>query len=116
MLSLDKLKNIDTPARYTGGEARQYIKNEALVSKRVCIAVPAMYEIGMFDLDFNAMYYTINNRKDIWCERCFAPLMDFEQLLREQNEKLYTLESKTPLKDMDIIIFVLSLYFTCYII
>lgn len=107
MIALNKLKNVDTPARYIGGEARQYIKNTATVSKRICVAVPAMYEMGMFDFDIKDMYYILNNVKDVWCERCFAPMPDFEKLLRDEGEKLYTLESKTPLKNMDAIVFVM---------
>ena len=108
MISLDKLKSIDVPARYTGGEARQCVKNSATVSKRACVAVPAMYEMGMFDFDLKDIYYKLNNIREVWCERAFAPMPDFEKLLRDNNEKLYTLESKTPLKNMDVIIFVLS--------
>ncbi len=108
MINLNKLKNVDTPARYTGGEARQCVKNSEMVSKRVCVSVPAMYEMGMFDFDIKDMYYVLNQNKDVWCERAFAPMPDFEKLLRDNNEKLYTLESKTPLKNMDAIVFVLS--------
>lgn len=108
MISLNKLKNVDTPARYTGGEARQVVKNSSVVSKRVCVAVPAMYEMGMFDFDLKEMYYMLNSSKDVWCERTFSPMPDFERLLKSENEKLYTLESKTPLKNMDAIVFVLS--------
>lgn len=107
MIALNKLKNVDTPARYIGGEARQYIKNAATVSKRICVAVPAMYEMGMFDFDIKDMYYILNNIRDIWCERCFAPMPDFEKVLRDEGEKLYTLESKTPLKNMDAIVFIM---------
>ena len=108
MLNLEKLKKVDTPARYTGGEARQYVKNEALVNLRVCVSSPAVYEMGSFDMDVKAIYYTLNSKRDVWCERCFAVMKDFENLLKEEKEKLYTLESKTPLKNMDVIIFVLS--------
>lgn len=108
MINLNKLKNIDTPARYTGGEARQCVKNTAMISKRICIAVPAMYEMGMFDFDLKDMYYILNQNKEVWCERAFALMPDFEKLLKESNKRLYTLESKTPLKDMDALVFVLS--------
>lgn len=108
MIDLDKLKSVDTPARYTGGEARQYIKNSSVIDLRVCLMVPAIYEFGMFDFDLKDMYYILNSKKDIWAERCFAPLIDFEQVLRENNEKLYTLESKTPLKNMDVLFCILS--------
>ena len=108
MISLNKFKNIDTPARYTGGEARQVVKNTATISKRVCVAVPAIYEMGMFDFDLKEIYYALNMNREIWCERVFAPMLDFEKLLKDNNEKLYTLESKTPLKNMDAAIFILS--------
>ena len=108
MLSLDKLKNVDTPIRYTGGEARQYVKNEALIKLRACVSSPAIYEMASFDMDVKSIYFALNSRYDVWCERCFAVMNDFEQLLKDQKEKLYTLESKTPLKNMDVIIFVLS--------
>ena len=108
MISLNKLKNLDTPARYTGGEARQIVKNASMVSKRICVAVPAVYEMGMFDFDLKEIYYTLNTNREFWCERAFAPMADFEKLLRDSNERLYTLESKTALKNMDAIVFCLS--------
>lgn len=107
MLGLNELKIVDTPARYTGGEARQVIKNVNMITNRVCLAVPTMYEIGMFDFDLKKLYYTINNRRDTWCERVFAPLPDFENLLRNTDNKLYTLESKTILRNMDMLIYII---------
>ena len=105
MIKLEKLKSIDTPSRYCGGEARQCIKNGNAVSLRVALVSPAIYEMGMFDFDIKSMYYILNTRNDAWCERCFAPMPDFEKLLKDENEEIYTLESKTPLKQMDVIIF-----------
>lgn len=108
MLSLEKLKNIDVPARYIGTEARQVVKNISNIKSRICVAVPMMYEIATFDLDLKAIYYTLNMRRTTWCERCFAPMPDFEMLLKINEEKLFTLESKTPLKQMDAVCFILS--------
>ena len=78
------------------------------MSLRACVSSAAIYEMGSFDLDVKSIYYALNSRRDTWCERCFAPMKDFENLLKEEKEKLYTLESKTPLKNLDVIIFVLS--------
>lgn len=105
MIELNELKMVNTPARYIGGEARQVIKNVNMVTSRIALAVPTMYEMGMFDFDLKKLYYTLNNRRDTWCERVFAPLPDFENLLRNTDNKLYTLESKTTLRNMDIILF-----------
>ena len=46
-------------------------------------------------------------RRDCWAERVFAPMTDFEALIRNKDEKLYTLESKTALRDMDVIMFMI---------
>lgn len=108
MLSLEKLKNIDTPARYIGTEARQVVKNVANIKSRICTIVPMMYEIASFDMDLKAIYYTLNSRRTSWCERCFAPMPDFEMLLKINDEQIFTLESKTPLKQMDALLFILS--------
>lgn len=105
MIGLNELKIVDTPARYMGGEARQVIKNVNMVTNRVAISVPTSYEMGMFDFDLKKLYYILNNRRDTWCERVFAPLSDFENLLRNTENKLYTLESKTTLRNMDMILF-----------
>ena len=93
VIELNELKMVNVPARYTGGEARQVIKNVNMVTSRVALAVPALYEMGMFDFDLKKLYYTLNYRRDTWCERVFAPLPDFENLLRNTDNKLYTLES-----------------------
>ncbi len=108
MVGLNELKYVDTPARYTGGEARCVIKNKYQVSSRVALAVPTMYELGMSNEDLKKLYYTLNLRRDTWAERVFAPMTDFEALIRNKEEKLYTLESKTPLREMDVILFAIS--------
>lgn len=108
MLELEKLKCVDKPARYIGTEARQVIKNITNIKTRVCTVVPMVYEIASFDMDLKSLYYTLNMRKNTWCERCFAPMLDFEMLLKMENEKLFTLESKTPLRNMDVLICILS--------
>ena len=107
MVGLNELKYVDTPARYTGGEARQVIKNKYQVTSRVALAVPTMYELGFSNEDLKKLYYTLNLRRDCLAERVFAPMTDFEALIRNKEEKLYTLESKTALRDMDVILFMI---------
>ena len=108
MVGLNELKYVDTPARYTGGEARSVIKNKYQVTSRIALALPTMYELGFSDNDLNKLYYTLNLRRDTWAERVFAPVIDYESLIRNKDEKLATLESKTALRDMDVIIFIVS--------
>lgn len=107
MVGLNELKYVDTPARYTGGEARSVIKNKYQVTSRVALAMPTMYELGTSNEDLKKLYYTLNIRRDTWAERVFAPMTDFEALIRNKEEKLYTLESKTSLREMDVILFII---------
>ena len=54
------------------------------------------------------LYSQFNERDDIWCERVFAPWLDFEEVLRENNMPLFALESRDPIKDFDFIGFTLQ--------
>ncbi len=96
------LLSVDKPARYTGGEY-----NSADLTKqadcRFCICMPDLYEVGMSNLGLKLLYHRLNEEKDVICERCFAPAVDFAETIRRENMPLMSLESKTPLKDFDII-------------
>ncbi|QSZ26850.1 TIGR03960 family B12-binding radical SAM protein [Aceticella autotrophica] len=108
----DKIENIlmkvAKPARYTGGEINSIIKNTKDFKIRFAFAFPDIYEIGMSHLGMKILYYLINERSDTYCERVFAPWVDMENMMRECDIPLFTLETKTPLKEMDIIGFTLQ--------
>ncbi|MBA4389853.1 MAG: hypothetical protein C0399_02825 [Syntrophus sp. (in: bacteria)] len=95
--------HIMKPARYTGIEPHRVIKNPDNVEVRFALCYPDVYEIGMSYFGHFLLYEIANNIDRVWCERCFAPWVDMEKHLKESNTFLFTLESKTPLKDMDII-------------
>lgn len=102
------LLSVQKPARYTGGEPGCVIKNPDEVRVRFAFCFPDTYEVGMSHLGMKVLYETLNNQPDIWCERCFTPWLDMMQKMREHNIPLYTLESKTPLSEMDIVGFTLQ--------
>lgn len=54
------------------------------------------------------LYHTINERKNTYCERVFAPWPDMETLMRKSDIKLFTLETKTPLDQFDMLGFTLQ--------
>jgi radical SAM family uncharacterized protein len=62
----------------------------------------------MSHLGMKILYYILNERKDTFCERVFAPWPDMEKIMREENISLYGLESKDPIKDFDFIGFTLQ--------
>jgi len=109
MDKLDKLlRNVQNPSRYIGGEINSYNKEITEGMVRFVLAFPDIYEIGMSYLGFQILYNLKNERDDIFCERVFSPWEDMENELRKNNMELFTLESKTPLKEMDFIGFTLQ--------
>ncbi|AKN32271.1 Fe-S oxidoreductase [Clostridium carboxidivorans P7] len=107
-ISDDILFKVEKPARYIGGELNSYNKDKNEVDIRFAFCFPDVYEVGMSHLGMRILYYTLNERKDTFCERVFAPWVDMEKLMRENNIPLYTLETKDPIKDFDFIGFTLQ--------
>ena len=102
------LYKVEKPARYVGGELNEIVKDKNKVDIRFAFCFPDVYEVGMSHLGTRILYHTINERKDTYCERVFAPWPDMEEQLRKNNISLYALESKDPLKDFDILGFTLQ--------
>ena len=107
------LKKVEKPGRYTGGEWGEVIKNPAEVDIRFAFCFPDTYEIGMSNLGIRILYTILNERKDTWCERAYAPWADMEEQMREHGIPLCTLESGTPLSECDFVGFSLQ-YELCY--
>ena len=104
----DILCKVEKPSRYVGGELNQVIKNPEDVNIRFAFCFPDVYEVGMSHLGTRILYHTINERKDTYCERVFTPWPDMEALMRENDIKLFTLETKTPLDKFDMLGFTLQ--------
>ncbi|MGI6012783.1 MAG: TIGR03960 family B12-binding radical SAM protein [Oscillospiraceae bacterium] len=99
------LPTVQKPARYTGGEYNQIIKNKAEVDLRVAFCFPDTYEIGMSNLGMRILYGLINEMEGVWCERVFAPWGDMEEAMRGAGLPLWALESGDPVGEFDIIAF-----------
>ena len=106
---LDKLLlKAEKPARYVGSELNEIVKNKEDIDLRFAFAFPDVYEVGMSHLGMHILYNLLNSQENIWCERVFAPWVDMEGIMRENNIPLFALESKDELKDFDIIGFTLQ--------
>ena len=104
----DILCKVEKPSRYVGGELNQVIKNLDDVNIRFAFCFPDVYEVGMSHLGTRILYHTINERKDTYCERVFTPWPDMEGLMRENDIKLFSLETKTSLDKFDMLGFTLQ--------
>ena len=100
--------SVQKPGRYSGGEVNSVIKDKNKVDVRFAFCFPDTYEIGMSHLGMKILYSLFNEREDIWCERVFAPWIDFEDVMRKNNIPLYALESKDAICDFDFVGFTLQ--------
>lgn len=107
------LMNIQKPARYIGGEWNSVVKDHDSVDVKVALAFPDVYEVAMSHLGLKIIYSVLNARNDTLAERVYAPWVDMEALMREKHIPLYTLESKCPVKDFDVLGFTMP-FEMCY--
>ncbi len=104
----DILYEVSKPARYTGGEWNSLAKDWQATPIRVALAFPDVYEVGMSNLALPILYKILNDQPDILAERVYAPWVDMEALLRQHSIPLFSLETKHPLKNFDIVGFSLG--------
>ena len=102
------LPTVQKPARYTGGEYNEIIKDPAQVRVRVAFCFPDTYEIGMSNVGMRILYGIMNEMDGVWCERVFAPWTDMESAMRQNNLPLWALESQDPVKDFDMVAFTIG--------
>ena len=104
---------VQKPGRYTGGELNSLVKDWNTVQSRVALVFPDIYDLGLPNLGLAILYDLLNKRQDVLAERCYTPWVDMEDLMRKNEIPLFSLETKHPLIDFDIIGFSLP-YETLY--
>lgn len=102
-----KLHDVEKPVRYIGDEWNA-VTSKPEATFRMAFCYPDVYEVGMSYLGLQILYGLLNEQPSIWCERAFAPWPDLEKQLRGNDEYLNTLESSTPLHEMDVVGFSLQ--------
>ena len=107
------LKSVLKPGRYSGGEYGQIVKDKKDIRCRFAFCFPDAYEIGMSNLGMRILYGVLNQEKDIWCERVFAPWLDMQEKMRAHALPLTALESGDNVRDFDFLGFTLQ-YELCY--
>ena len=108
MLTNEILHKVNRPARYTGGEWNSVVKDWEKTPIKVALAYPDTYELGMSNMAIPILYDILNSQTDVLAERVYAPWTDMEAVMRQNSIHLFTLESKRPLQDFDIIGFSLG--------
>jgi radical SAM family uncharacterized protein len=101
------LYELENPQVYTGREINavrkpvEDIRGGRLIN--VCLVFPDTYEIGMSHQGLLMLYHMLNRMKGVNAERCFLPGKPSIAVFKEKRVPLFSLESKTFLKDFDVI-------------
>src|SRR5688500_8411380 len=105
---------VQKPARYTGGEVNSIVKDHQAVRPdgrlpvSVALIYPDVYDVGTSNLGIQILYEIVNGDPRFICERAYSPWVDMEAQLRRHGLPLFSLESKRPLRDFDVIGFSLA--------
>jgi len=107
-LTEEFLLSVRKPARYIGEEHNIIKKQWERKTVKFCLCFPDLYEIGMSNLGIKILYHILNRNENVLCERSFTPWLDMEDAMIKNNIPLFSLESKMPLTEFDILGFSLS--------
>ncbi len=109
MPDLDRvLAKVSRPARYSGGEWNSIVKDWENQKVRLALAYPDVYDIGMSNLGLAILYDVLNRQPDVLAERVYAPWIDMEAEMRASHLPLFSLETRHPLKEFDVVGFSLG--------
>ncbi len=97
------LLQVEKPGRYVGGEYNSVVKRWDQTDIKVALAFPDIYDLGMSNLGIMNLYHQVNLQDDMLAERVFSPWLDMETVMRAQSIPLYSLESKRPIRDFDLL-------------
>ncbi|MDR2066585.1 MAG: TIGR03960 family B12-binding radical SAM protein [Endomicrobium sp.] len=101
------LNRVQKPARYINSELNSY-KPDMSVDFSIVLCFPDIYEVGASNLGLEILYHLVNEKKLARCERVFAPDTDLENILRQENLTLFSLESQSEIKSFDILGFTIQ--------
>ena len=102
------LHKVTRPARYTGGEWNSIVKDWDEAAIRIALSYPDVYEIGMSNMALPILYELLNEQTDVLAERVFTPWVDMAAEMKAAGIPLFSLESRRPLKEFDVIGFSLG--------
>lgn len=102
------LKDIEKPGRYINNEIGTKSKSPGVIRDfqnliLMALVFPDIYEVGMSNLGLQILYDIINKQKCFSAERVFSPWIDFEEKLRKEKVKIFSLENRIFLDSFDLI-------------
>lgn len=102
------LEKVQKASRYTGGEMNTAIKAWKDAELHFAFCFPDTYEVAMSHLGMKILYGLINDQPYSLCERVCMPWIDMKELMENEDVPLFSLESRTPLCDFEVVGFTLQ--------
>jgi len=102
------LSAVTTPAQYLGIEWNSRHDGPQAAEIAAALVVPDAYSRAAADPTLQLLYAVLGERRDTVVERAFVPLPDMQAAMRAAGIDLFTLESRRPLRDFDLVLVVLA--------
>jgi len=94
---------VERPARYLGEEVNACRKDHSSVKVRCVFAYPDAYEVGISNAGIQVLYELANRRGDALAERTYMPWTDMQERMASAGIPLFSLESRKPIRDFDLL-------------
>ena len=102
------LPRVSKPARYIGCEDGAQTPSHGPHKVSWLLTYPDTYEIGLPNQGLQILYEILNERDDAVAERAYAPWVDLEELLRQKNLPLFSVDTHRAASEFDVLAFNLS--------
>lgn len=98
------LGRVEKPSRYLGQEWGSVLPaDKEAADYHAALVYPDTYEIGQANQAIAILYDCLNADERVYCERAYLPWVDMIALMREHDLPLATLETYTPVRDLDFV-------------
>ncbi|MGE5528277.1 MAG: TIGR03960 family B12-binding radical SAM protein [Patescibacteria group bacterium] len=102
------LPAVQKPTRYVGGEWNAPRRPWDGARLHVALAYPDVYEVGQSNLGLQILYGLINETPGALAERVYAPWPDMQAAMERAGIPLFSLESRRPIRDFELLGFSLQ--------
>lgn len=99
---IGRLKN---PQAYVGREINSCRREFRRDDLNICLIFPDTYAIGMSHAGIKILYHLLNGMPGVHAQRAYLPDPENVPLFREHGMKLFSLETRSPLADFDLLAF-----------
>ena len=94
------LKN---PQAFVGGEINSCPRAFSRDDINICLVFPDTYAIGMSHAGLKILYHLLNGMAGVHAQRAFLPDPENVPLFRQERVPLFSLETRTALKEFDLV-------------